>query len=107
MKMSSYDVWATSGPEWQPTYFKFDFDTIQDENSNIHWELSHTVEDGKCTECDQECGQCWWIKDDVDVCNWKPYLQIDEDGEDLLCEECYEEMLKSEQELLLRESELA
>lgn len=73
--------------KWTPIHFRFD--TPCDESEM--WDFEHCVEDGKCEQCESDIGQVWCIMGDTDGCHWYPYWQLDEDGEHLLCEECYDD----------------
>ena len=79
MKQSAFDSWLSSQDD-QPVHFVFN-----PTNHNYDWSVSYSVIDGYCFNCHATIGI------DSDYGSTTNYWQIDIDGEQLLCDECYNE----------------
>ena len=78
MKQSPFDSWLTTQDD-EPIHFVFDITS-----NNYDWSIEHSVIDGYCFDCHAVIGI------DSDYGSSTNYWQIDIDGEQLLCDECYE-----------------
>jgi hypothetical protein len=77
MKQSSFDSWLTTQDD-EPVHFVFDITS-----NNYDWSIGNSVIDGLCSHCDTVVGI------DSDYGSTTNYWQVDIDGEQLLCDECY------------------
>jgi hypothetical protein len=75
MKQSAFDSWLTTQDD-EPIHFSFN-------PINYDWSIEHSVIDGLCSHCDTVVGI------DSDYGSTTNYWQVDIDGEQLLCDECY------------------
>jgi hypothetical protein len=80
MKQSAFDSWLSSQDD-QPVHFVFH--PTNGNYDNYDWSVSYSVIDGSCSNCDTAIGI------NSDGGSSTNYWQVDIDGEQLLCDECY------------------
>ena len=78
MKQSAFDSWLTTQDD-DPIHFVFDITS-----NNYDWSIEHSVIDGYCFNCHATIGI------DSDNGSTTNYWQIDIDGEQFLCDECFD-----------------
>jgi len=87
----SLDNWLTSEPSWrsEPIHFTL----VDNGEGGTMCERNDFVHEGECAGCEDPVGRIQTAEKETsghDAYDFITYWQIDEDGEHLLCEACYE-----------------
>jgi hypothetical protein len=84
MKQSPFDSWLTTQND-EPFHFNFNPTT-----PNYLWCIKHSSQNGQCECCKTEVGIILIDASETTSGYFNNYYQLDIDGEQLLCDECYE-----------------
>jgi hypothetical protein len=83
MTQSAFDSWLTTQSD-EPFHFNFDVTS-----PNYSWCINN-VQNGQCECCKTEVGIILTDTSETTSGYFNNYYQLDIDGEQLLCDECYE-----------------